>query len=89
MKGYSDEDIQEVILPKFAQNVSLWDFFMAKCNERSEELNFVEMVKEFEIFIAQMQKISHKYLSPVSLQESEGKSIINVNYLLFLYHFFS
>ncbi|XP_055950366.1 uncharacterized protein LOC129984501 [Argiope bruennichi] len=78
LKSYSDEELIDAILPDLAQKVSLWDFFLKKCDEKSDGLRIYEMLKEFEKFLVEMQKISHAYLSPASY-EDHGKTIINIS----------
>ncbi|GBM71703.1 hypothetical protein AVEN_195443-1 [Araneus ventricosus] len=76
LKGYSEKELIDVVLPDLAQRVSLWDFFLKKCDEKSDGLRIYEMLKEFEKFLVEMQKISHAHLSPASY-EDHGKTIIN------------
>ncbi|CAL1277457.1 unnamed protein product [Larinioides sclopetarius] len=77
LKGYPEDELMDVVLPDLAQKVSLWDFFLKKCDEKSGGLRIYEMLKEFEKFLVEMQKISHVHLSPASY-EDHGKTIINV-----------
>lgn len=79
LKNYPDQEIIEVFLPKLAQEVSTWDFFVAKFANELDGLGIFEMLKEFEKFISQLKMESHKCLSPVNLQNAEGKTIINVS----------
>ncbi|GFX37206.1 zinc finger protein [Trichonephila clavipes] len=78
LKSCSDEELIDSVLPILAQKVSLWDFFLRKCDEKSDGLRIFEMLKEFEKFLIEMQKISHAYLSPASF-EDHRKTIINIS----------
>lgn len=80
MKDYPDEDVIEVLFPKFTQQVCLWDFFVKKFSQHPSGLGIFEMLKEFEKFISHMRTESHNCLLPVNnLQDIEGKTIINVS----------
>lgn len=79
LKNYPDEDIIEVLYPKFTQQVCLWDFFVNKFSQLPSDLGIFEMLKEFEKFISHMRTESHNCLSPVNFQDIEGKTIINVS----------
>ncbi|GIY56192.1 hypothetical protein CDAR_166911 [Caerostris darwini] len=77
LKGYSDEELIDVLLPRFAQKLPLWDFFVKKCEEK-DGYRIYEMLKEFEKFLVEMTKISHTCLSPASY-EDHGRTIINIS----------
>ncbi|XP_054714751.1 uncharacterized protein LOC129224336 [Uloborus diversus] len=79
LKGFSDEELLEELLPKFSESVSLWDFFLMKCEKKPDGLNLFGMLREFEIFLAEMQRISMICLAPATLGEDPRKTIINIS----------
>lgn len=82
LKNYTDEDVAEVLLPKFAQQVSLWDFFISKVSKEPGVLSIFDMLREFEKFITLLRQETHNCLSPVNVQDNQGKTVINVNYFI-------
>ena len=83
MRNFSEDELVEATLPKIAQVVPFWEFFQKKCDMKSDSLRIFEMLKEFEKFLMEMQRVSHQYLSPATSEDEQGKTIINVSISLF------
>ncbi|KAG8190030.1 hypothetical protein JTE90_000125 [Oedothorax gibbosus] len=79
LRNFSEEELVEAALPKIAQVVPFWDFFQKKCDMKSDSLRIFEMLKEFEKFLIEMQRVSHQYLSPAASEDDQGKTIINIS----------
>ncbi|XP_015925151.1 serine-rich adhesin for platelets isoform X1 [Parasteatoda tepidariorum] len=77
LKGYSTSELVDVLLPKFAEEVSTWKFFTTKCHRETEGETLFEMLKEFEKFLTPMQRVSCSCLSRAS-EADRGKTIINI-----------
>lgn len=59
-----NEELLEVVLPRLAKAMNLWDFLLMKVEKgRPAKAHFPEMYREFEQLHSQVKKMAHEYIS--------------------------
>ncbi|KAL7054606.1 hypothetical protein AAHC03_025943 [Spirometra sp. Aus1] len=70
----SVDQLVRLIGPKFAQNVSLWDFLMLRCStEEPSSALIPELVEEYLTFVKNVQPVFADYLRPVETPECPAR----------------
>lgn len=65
-KACREEELMEVILPRLAESVSLWEFLLTKCEKGDPpQLQIPEMLIQLEEVLREMRALSQESLVPV------------------------
>ncbi|XP_067680359.1 uncharacterized protein [Haliotis asinina] len=70
-----DEDLMEIVLPRLAKVITLWEFLLMKVEKGYPSRPHVDDIyREFEALHKQVQKVCQLYLSPRNKDKSESNS---------------
>ena len=65
MKQCDDEELMEIVLPRLAKVITLWEFLMMKVEKgRPPKLHLADMYHEFEALHKQVKKMCDTQLKP-------------------------
>ena len=66
VKQCDDEELMEIVLPRLAKVITLWEFLMMKVEKgRPPKLHLADMYHEFEALHKQVKKMCDVQLKPV------------------------
>ncbi|CAI9730075.1 finger 839 [Octopus vulgaris] len=82
IKQCEDEELMEIVLPRLATVITVWEFLLMKVEKgRPSKPQIPDIFKEFENLHKRVQKICQKYLVPVSERDGhlEGSTSSRLN----------
>lgn len=80
VKQCPDEELMEVVLPRLAKVITLWEFLLMKVEKgRPLRPRVDNMYREFEALHKQVQKLCQTYLSPLKPEDKNNEEIAKLN----------